>query len=277
MKENFLKNFFLIAGPCVIESESFNFDVAARIKEICNSFDLDFVFKSSFDKANRSAYSSFRGPGLEDGLMILKKIKTELDIPVLSDVHSADQVSPAADVLDMLQSPAFLCRQTDFIAALAAQDKPVNIKKGQFLSPFEMKNVIEKARFFSQKNNLPTDRFFACERGFSFGYGDLVVDMRSLVIMRSFVPVIFDATHSVQQPGKLGSSSGGQSEFITFLARAAAAVGIDGIFIETHPDPDRAYSDGPNALKLKFLPHLIEEILEISKIVKKNQLIWSNI
>ena len=243
--------FFLIAGPCVVESEQLQMDVAGQLKEITASLGIPFIFKSSYDKANRSSGASFRGPGMDAGLDILAKVKRELGVPVLTDVHTEAEIAAVAQVVDVLQTPAFLCRQTDFIRAVAQSGKPANIKKGQFLAPHDMKNVIDKARAAAAEKGLPTDVFMACERGVSFGYNNLVSDMRSLAIMReTSAPVVFDATHSVQLPGGQGTSSGGQREMVPVLARAAVAVGVAGLFMETHPDPANALSDGPNAVPL---------------------------
>lgn len=265
------KPFFLIAGPCVIESEQLQMDVAGRLKEITGSLGIPFIFKSSFDKANRSSGKSFRGPGREAGLAVLGKVKAQLGVPVITDVHSEDDIAPAAAVCDVLQTPAFLCRQTDFIRAVAQSGKPVNIKKGQFLAPHDMKNVIDKARDAARDAGLPEDSFLACERGASFGYNNLVSDMRALAIMRETgAPVVFDATHSVQLPGGQGTSSGGQREFVPVLARAAVAVGVSGLFMETHPDPAKALSDGPNAVPLKHMPALLETLLALDAVTKKN-------
>lgn len=265
------KPFFLIAGPCVIESEQLQMDVAGRLQEITRSLGIHFIFKSSFDKANRSSGKSFRGPGREAGLAVLAKVKAQLGVPVITDVHSEDDIAPAAAVCDVLQTPAFLCRQTDFIRAVAQSGVPVNIKKGQFLAPHDMKNVIDKARDAARDAGLPEDSFLACERGVSFGYNNLVSDMRSLAIMRETgAPVVFDATHSVQLPGGQGTSSGGQREFVPVLARAAVAVGVSGLFMETHPDPAKALSDGPNAVPLKHMPALLETLLALDAVTKKN-------
>ncbi len=261
--------FFLLAGPCVVESEQLQLDVAGTLKEITGALGIPFVFKSSFDKANRSSGTSFRGPGLEKGLEILGTVKKQLGVPVVTDVHREDEIAAAAEVVDLLQTPAFLCRQTDFIRAVAQSGKPVNIKKGQFLAPHDMKNVIDKARAAAREKGLSEDRFFACERGVSFGYNNLVSDMRSLAIMRETnAPVVFDATHSVQLPGGQGTSSGGQREFVPVLARAAVAVGIAGLFMETHPDPAKALSDGPNAVPLKHMKALLEQLVELDRAVK---------
>ncbi|RDI24993.1 2-dehydro-3-deoxyphosphooctonate aldolase (KDO 8-P synthase) [Pseudacidovorax intermedius] len=263
--------FFLIAGPCVVESEQLQMDTAGQLKEITSALGIPFIFKSSFDKANRSSGTSFRGPGREKGLAILAKLKQELGVPVLTDVHSEEDIAEAAQVVDVLQTPAFLCRQTDFIRAAAQSGKPVNIKKGQFLAPHDMKNVIDKARAAAREKGLPDDNFLACERGASFGYNNLVSDMRSLAIMRETgAPVVFDATHSVQLPGGQGTSSGGQREFVPVLSRAAVAVGVAGLFMETHPDPKNALSDGPNAVPLKHMKALLETLVELDRITKKN-------
>jgi 2-dehydro-3-deoxyphosphooctonate aldolase (KDO 8-P synthase) len=258
------KPLFLIAGPCVVESRELQVDTAGRLKEICARLRVPFIFKSSYDKANRSSGKSFRGPGMQQGLAILAEVKKQVGVPVLTDVHAIDEVEEAARAVDVLQTPAFLCRQTDFIRAVASAGRPVNIKKGQFLSPQEMKNVVEKAREASGADNV-----LVCERGFSFGYGNLVSDMRSLAIMRDTgCPVVFDATHSVQLPGGLGQASGGQREFIPVLARAAVASGISGLFMETHPAPERALSDGPNAWPLDLIEPLLETLAELDRQVK---------
>ena len=263
--------FFLIAGPCVIESEQLQMDVAGQLKDITAALGIPFIFKSSFDKANRSSGNTFRGPGREKGLEILAKVKRELGVPVLTDVHTEDDIAAAAQVVDVLQTPAFLCRQTDFIRAVAQSGKPVNIKKGQFLAPHDMKNVIDKARAAAKDAGLEVDNFMACERGASFGYNNLVSDMRSLAIMReTAAPVVFDATHSVQLPGGQGTSSGGQREMVPVLARAAVAVGVAGLFMETHPDPAKAMSDGPNAVPLKHMKALLETLLALDSVTKKN-------
>jgi 2-dehydro-3-deoxyphosphooctonate aldolase (KDO 8-P synthase) len=260
--------FFLIAGPCVIESEQSAIDIAGQLKEIASDLKVPFIYKSSFDKANRSSGTSFRGLGMDKGLEILAKVKKQVNVPVLTDVHDISEISAVASVVDVLQTPAFLCRQTDFIRACAQSGKPVNFKKGQFLSPHEMLNVIEKARVAAAEKNLP-DQFMVCERGASFGYNNLVSDMRSLAILReSNAPVVFDATHSVQLPGGQGSSSGGQREFVPVLARAAVAVGISGLFMETHPDPAKALSDGPNAVPLDRMKALLESLVAIDSVVK---------
>ena len=263
--------FFLIAGPCVIESEQLQMDVAGQLKEITGSLGVPFIFKSSFDKANRSSGTSFRGPGIVRGLEILAKVRQELGVPVLTDVHTEAEIPAVAAVVDMLQTPAFLCRQTDFIHAVARSGKPVNIKKGQFLSPHEMKNVTDKARAAAREAGLSEDRFTACERGASFGYNNLVSDMRSLAIMRETgCPVVFDATHSVQLPGGQGTSSGGAREMVPVLARAAVAVGVSGLFMETHPDPASALSDGPNAVPLRHMKALLETLVALDAVTKKN-------
>ena len=263
------KPFFLIAGPCVVESEQLQMDVAGRLKEITGKLGIPFIFKSSYDKANRSSGTSFRGPGMERGLEILAKVRRELNVPILTDVHSEAEITAVAAVVDVLQTPAFLCRQTDFIHAVARSGKPVNIKKGQFLAPGDMKNVIAKAREAAREAGLPTDVFMACERGASFGYNNLVSDMRSLAIMRETgAPVVFDVTHSVQLPGGQGTSSGGQREFVPVLARAGVAVGVAGLFMETHPDPANAMSDGPNAVPLKHMASLLEQLVALDRVVK---------
>ena len=268
------KPFFLISGPCVVESEQLQMDVAGHLKEITSALGIPFIFKSSYDKANRSSGTSFRGPGMDRGLEILAKVKRELQLPILTDVHSEAEIPAVAKVVDVLQTPAFLCRQTDFIRAVAQSGKPVNIKKGQFLAPQDMKNVIDKARDAAREKGLPDDRFMACERGVSFGYNNLVSDMRSLAIMRETgAPVVFDATHSVQLPGGQGTSSGGQREFVPVLARAAVAVGVAGLFMETHPDPAKALSDGPNAVPLKHMRALLEQLLSLDRVVKRQPLL----
>ena len=262
--------FFLIAGPCVIESEQLQMDVAGQLKEICADLGIPFIFKSSYDKANRSSGTSFRGPGMERGLEILAKVRRELDVPILTDVHTEAEIPMVASVVDVLQTPAFLCRQTDFIRAVAQSGKPVNIKKGQFLAPHDMKNVIDKARAAARDAGLDEDRFMACERGASFGYNNLVSDMRSLAIMRETgAPVVFDATHSVQLPGGQGTSSGGMREMVPVLSRAAVAVGIAGLFMETHPDPANALSDGPNAVPLRHMKALLETLVALDSVTKK--------
>jgi len=265
---------FLIAGPCVVESEQLQMDVAGKLKELAGQLGVPFIFKSSYDKANRSSGTSFRGPGLDKGLEILAKVKRELQVPILTDVHREDEIGAAASVVDVLQTPAFLCRQTDFIRAVAQSGKPVNIKKGQFLAPHDMTNVLAKARAAARDAGLSEDRFMACERGASFGYNNLVSDMRSLAIMRETnAPVVFDATHSVQLPGGQGTSSGGQREFVPVLARAAVAVGVAGIFMETHPNPAKALSDGPNAVPLKHMRALIEQLAELDRAIKSRPLL----
>ena len=262
--------FFLIAGPCVIESEQSAIDIAGQLKEITSALKIPFIYKSSFDKANRSSGTSFRGLGMDKGLEILAKVKKQVNVPVLTDVHDISEITAVASVVDVLQTPAFLCRQTDFIRACAQSGKPVNFKKGQFLSPHEMLNVIEKARVAAAEKNLP-DQFMVCERGASFGYNNLVSDMRSLAILReSNAPVVFDATHSVQLPGGQGNSSGGQREFVPVLARASVAVGISGLFMETHPDPAKALSDGPNAVPLDRMKDLLESLVAIDSAVKSS-------
>ena len=265
---------FLIAGPCVVESEQLQMDVAGRLKEITGALGIPFIFKSSYDKANRSSGASFRGPGIDKGLEILARVRRELQVPVLTDVHSEAEVAQVARHVDVLQTPAFLSRQTDFIRAVAQSGLPVNIKKGQFLAPHDMKNVIDKARAAARDKGLSEDRFMACERGVSFGYNNLVSDMRSLAIMRETgAPVVFDATHSVQLPGGQGTSSGGQREFVPVLARAAVAVGIAGLFMETHPDPANALSDGPNAVPLKHMRALLEQLSALDRVVKAQALL----
>ena len=265
---------FLIAGPCVVESEQLQIDVAGQLKEITGALGVPFIFKSSYDKANRSSGTSFRGPGMEKGLEILAKVRRELAVPVLTDVHREEEIAAAAEVVDVLQTPAFLCRQTDFIRAVAQSGKPVNIKKGQFLAPHDMTNVLDKARAGARDAGLSEDRFMACERGASFGYNNLVSDMRSLAIMRETnAPVVFDATHSVQLPGGQGTSSGGQREFVPVLARAAVAVGVAGIFMETHPNPAEALSDGPNAVPLKHMRALLEQLAELDRAIKSRPLL----
>src|SRR5579872_2478508 len=256
--------FFLIAGPCVIESPALTEEIAGRMREITSRLGIPYIFKASYDKANRSSRASFRGPGLEDGLKVLADVRRSIGVPVLTDVHEDTPLGEVAAVVDVLQTPAFLCRQTNFIVAVASQGKPVNIKKGQFLSPWEMQNVVDKAR------STGNSQIMVCERGFSFGYNNLVSDMRSLAVMRSTgCPVVFDATHSVQLPGGRGDASGGQREFIPVLARAAVAAGVSGVFMETHPDPARALSDGPNAWPLDRMRELLETLLELDAAVKK--------
>ena len=256
---------FLIAGPCVIESRQMALDTAGALKEICAGLGINFIYKSSYDKANRSSSKSFRGKGMDEGLNILDEVKSQIKVPVLTDVHTIEEIAPVAAVVDVLQTPAFLCRQTDFIHAAASAGKPVNIKKGQFLAPWDMKNVVEKARGASGQDNI-----MVCERGVSFGYNNLVSDMRSLMVMRNTgCPVVFDATHSVQLPGGQGDKSGGQREFVPVLARAAVASGISGLFIETHPNPDQALSDGPNAWPLDKMRSLLETLKQLDALVKK--------
>ena len=257
--------FFLIAGPCVVESEQLQLDTAGKLKEITGALGINFIFKSSFDKANRSSAKSFRGPGMEEGLRVLAEVKRQLGVPVLTDVHEYTPMNEVAAVVDVLQTPAMLCRQTDFIQAVARAGKPVNIKKGQFLSPWDMKNVVDKARA------VGNDEIMVCERGASFGYNNLVSDMRSLVVMRDTnCPVVFDATHSVQLPGGQGDKSGGQREFVPALSRAAVAVGVAGVFMETHPDPDKALSDGPNAWPLGQMRALLETLQALDRVAKRN-------
>ena len=257
---------FLIAGPCVIESRQLALDTAGMLKEMCAELGVPFIYKSSYDKANRSSGKSFRGPGMDEGLRILAEVKQQIGVPVLTDVHGIDQIEAAAAVVDVLQTPAFLCRQTDFINAVASAGRPVNIKKGQFLAPGDMKHVVAKAREASGVNNI-----LVCEGGASFGYNNLVSDMRSLAIMRETgCPVVFDATHSVQLPGGQGTVSGGQGEFVPVLARAAVASGVSGLFMETHPDPDKALSDGPNAWPLAKMRQLLMTLKELDRVVKKS-------
>ena len=261
---------FLIAGPCVIESEDMTLRVADELKNVCMKLDVPFIFKSSFDKANRSSNSTFRGFGMEEGLRILDKVKAQFDLPVLTDIHTTDQVKPVSEVVDVLQTPAFLCRQTDFITAVAKSGRPVNIKKGQFLAPHDMAQVVSKAK----EANGNKDNIMVCERGVSFGYNTLVSDMRSLSIMRETnCPVVFDATHSVQQPGGKGDRSGGQSKYVPLLARAAVASGISGVFMETHPNPKEALSDGPNAVPLDDMSELLRTLKDIDGLVKTRNLI----
>ena len=256
---------FLIAGPCVVESLQLQLDVAGRLKELCGALSVPFVFKSSYDKANRSSGTSYRGPGRDEGLRVLAEVKRQVGVPVLTDVHAESDIADVAAVVDVLQTPAFLCRQTDFIHAVARAGKPVNIKKGQFLAPGDMKNVVDKAREASGADNI-----MVCERGASFGYNNLVSDMRSLAILRETgCPVVFDATHSVQLPGGAGTASGGEREFVPVLARAAVAAGVSGVFMETHPDPDKALSDGPNAWPLARMRALLETLVELDAMVKR--------
>jgi 2-dehydro-3-deoxyphosphooctonate aldolase (KDO 8-P synthase) len=258
--------FFLIAGPCVIESEQLAIDTAGTLKQICARLDIPFIFKSSYDKANRSSHTSYRGPGIEQGLAVLDKVRKTVGVPVLTDVHEDTPLDEVADVVDVLQTPAFLCRQTNFIQRVAAQGLPVNIKKGQFLAPWDMQQVVEKAKAGGN------EQIMVCERGTSFGYNYLVSDMRSLVVMRDTgCPVVFDATHSVQLPGGLGSKSGGQREFVPSLAKAAIAVGVSGVFMETHPDPEKALSDGPNSWPLGQIEGLLETLKKIDQLVKSSR------
>ena len=269
--------FFLIAGPCVVESEQLQMDTAGTLKEITASLGIPFIFKSSYDKANRSSGTSFRGPGMDKGLEILAKVRLDLNLPILTDVHSEAHIAAVAKVVDVLQTPAFLCRQTDFIHAVAQSGLPVNIKKGQFLAPWDMTNVIDKARAAAREKGLSEDRFMACERGVSFGYNNLVADMTSLAEMRNTgAPVVFDVTHSVQKPGGQGTSSGGAREMVPVLARAAVAVGVSGLFMETHPDPANALSDGPNAVPLRHMRALLETLLELDRVTKKNGFLENN-
>ena len=261
--------FFLIAGPCVIESEAMVLDIAFRMKEITDKLGIPYLFKASFDKANRTSGKSFRGPGLKEGLRILSEVKAKVGVPVLTDVHTEAEVPEVAAVVDMLQTPAFLCRQTDFIHACAKSGKPVNIKKGQFLAPHDMVNVVKKAREAALEAGLDPDSFTVCERGATFGYGNLVSDMRSLSVMRETgAPVVFDATHSVQLPGGNGTSSGGDRRFVPVLARAATAVGVAGLFMETHPTPEKALSDGPNSVPLDRMEELLTQLKAIDSLVK---------
>ena len=260
---------FLIAGPCVVESEDLQMRTAERLKDITDRLGVHFIFKSSFDKANRSSDKSYRGPGMDEGLRVLEKVRDALGVPVLTDVHDIPQIAPVAEVVDVLQTPAFLARQTDFIHAVAASGKPVNIKKAQFMAPHDMTNVVDKARGAAQEAGINQETIMVCERGASFGYNNLVSDMRSLAIMRETgCPVVFDATHSVQLPGGQGTSSGGQREFVPVLARSAVATGIAGIFMETHPDPANAKSDGPNAWPLDRMESLLTTLVEIDRLVK---------
>jgi 2-dehydro-3-deoxyphosphooctonate aldolase (KDO 8-P synthase) len=264
---------FLIAGPCVIESKQLALDTAGTLKELCADLGIPFIFKSSYDKANRSSGKSFRGLGMEEGLNILAEVKKQIGVPVLTDVHGADEIATVAAVVDVLQTPAFLCRQTDFIHAVAQCGKPVNIKKGQFLAPWDMKNVVDKARDASGQDNI-----MVCERGVSFGYNNLVSDMRSLMVMRDTgCPVVFDATHSVQLPGGQGNVSGGQREFVPVLARAAVASGVAGLFMETHPNPEKAMSDGPNAWPLKLMKELLGTLKELDALVKQRGFIENKV
>ena len=263
--------FFLIAGTCSIEGLEMSIEVAGRLKETCSALGIPLIYKGSFDKANRSSGNTKRGMGLDAGLKVLDEVRRQIGVPILTDVHDESQVSTVASVVDVLQTPAFLCRQTDFIRAVAQSGKPVNIKKGQFLAPHDMKNVIEKARAAAREKGLPEDNFLACERGVSFGYNNLVSDMRSLAIMRETgAPVVFDATHSVQLPGGQGTSSGGMRDMVPVLSRAAVAVGVAGLFMETHPSPSEAWSDGPNAVPLHHMKALLETLVELDAVTKKN-------
>jgi 2-dehydro-3-deoxyphosphooctonate aldolase (KDO 8-P synthase) len=269
--------FFLIAGPCVIESRQMAHDTAGALQEMTAALGIPFIYKSSFDKANRSSGTSFRGLGMEKGLEILADVKKQLNVPVLTDIHAIEEIKAVAAVVDVLQTPAFLCRQTDFIQACAQSGRPVNIKKGQFLAPHDMIHVIAKARAAAKEVGLPEDNFMACERGVSFGYNNLVSDMRSLAIMRETnCPIVFDATHSVQLPGGQGASSGGQREFVPVLARAAVAVGVAGLFMETHPNPAQAMSDGPNAVPLDRMKELLSTLIDLDRVVKKNGFLESS-
>jgi 2-dehydro-3-deoxyphosphooctonate aldolase (KDO 8-P synthase) len=271
------KPFFLIAGPCVVESEQLQMDTAGTLKEITAALGIPFIFKSSYDKANRSSGTTFRGPGMQKGLEILAKVKKELGLPILTDVHNDHEIAEVCKVVDVLQTPAFLCRQTDFIHAVAQSGLPVNIKKGQFLAPWDMKNVIDKARAAAKAKGLSEDRFMACERGVSFGYNNLVADMTSLAEMRNTgAPVVFDVTHSVQKPGGQGTSSGGAREMVPVLARAGVAVGVAGLFMETHPDPNNAMSDGPNAVPLKHMKALLESLVALDAVTKKHGFLENN-
>lgn len=270
--------FFLIAGPCVIESHQMAVDTAGALKEMTTELGIPFIYKSSYDKANRSSSSSFRGLGMEKGLGILADVRKQFNVPVLTDVHTEAEVGPVSAVVDMLQTPAFLCRQTDFIQACARSGKPVNIKKGQFMAPDDMMNVVKKAREAAKEAGVPEDHFTVCERGASFGYNNLVSDMRSLAIMRKTgCPVVFDATHSVQLPGGLGDASGGQREFVPVLARAAVAVGVAGLFMETHPNPACAMSDGPNAVPLHRMKELLAQLVVLDKVVKQGNMSGFNL
>jgi 2-dehydro-3-deoxyphosphooctonate aldolase (KDO 8-P synthase) len=271
------KPFFLIAGTCSIESLDMSMEVAGQLKEICTGLGIPLIYKGSFDKANRSSGNTKRGLGMDTGLKILDEVRRQLHLPVLTDVHDESQVKTVASVVDVLQTPAFLCRQTDFIRAVAQSGKPVNIKKGQFLAPWDMKNVIDKARDAAREVGLPEDSFLACERGVSFGYNNLVADMSSLAEMRkSGAPVVFDVTHSVQKPGGQGTSSGGAREMVPVLARAGVAAGVSGLFMETHPSPNEAWSDGPNAVPLKHMKALLETLIELDRVTKKNGFLENN-
>ncbi len=263
------KPFFLMAGPCVLEGEQMALDIAGFLKETCDALGIPYIFKASFDKANRTSGTSFRGLGMDEGLRILAKVRAQIGVPVVTDVHTEEQVPEVAAVVDVLQTPAFLCRQTDFIRACAKSGKPVNIKKGQFLAPHDMRHVVEKAREAAREAGLNEDCVMVCERGASFGYGNLVCDLRSLAIMRETnAPVVFDATHSVQLPGGKGASSGGDRRFVPVLARGAVATGVDGLFMETHPEPEKAKSDGPNCVVLKRMPELLAQLKAIDALVK---------
>ena len=271
------KPFFLIAGTCSIESLDMSMEVAGQLKEICTGLGIPLIYKGSFDKANRSSGNTKRGLGMDTGLKILDEVRRQLHLPVLTDVHDESQVKTVASVVDVLQTPAFLCRQTDFIRAVAQSGKPVNIKKGQFLAPWDMKNVIDKARDAAREVGLPEDSFLACERGVSFGYNNLVADMSSLAEMRkSGAPVVFDVTHSVQKPGGQGTSSGGARDMVPVLARAGVAAGVSGLFMETHPSPNEAWSDGPNAVPLKHMKALLETLIELDRVTKKNGFLENN-
>ena len=271
------KPFFLIAGTCSIESLDMSMDVAGQLKEICTGLGIPLIYKGSFDKANRSSGNTKRGLGMDTGLKILDEVRRQLHVPVLTDVHDESQVKTVASVVDVLQTPAFLCRQTDFIRAVAQSGKPVNIKKGQFLAPWDMKNVIDKARDAAREVGLPEDSFLACERGVSFGYNNLVADMSSLAEMRKTgAPVVFDVTHSVQKPGGQGTSSGGARDMVPVLARAGVAAGVSGLFMETHPSPNEAWSDGPNAVPLKHMKALLETLIELDRVTKKNGFLENN-
>lgn len=270
------KPLFLIAGPCVIESQGLAIDTAGSLRDMASRIGISFIYKSSFDKANRSSGSSYRGPGIDEGLRIMDEVRRQVGVPVLTDVHDVEEITAAAAVVDVLQTPAFLCRQTDFIRAVATSGRPVNIKKGQFLAPSDMKNVVDKARAAAREKGM-TDGIMVCERGVSFGYNNLVSDMRSLAIMRETgCPVIFDATHSVQLPGGQGTVSGGQREFVPVLARSAVAAGISGLFMETHPDPAKALSDGPNAWPLNRMEELLHSLKEIDLLVKRRGFVEAN-
>ncbi len=269
--------FFLIAGTCSIEGLQMSLDVAGQLKEICSSLGIPLIYKGSFDKANRSSGNTQRGLGMDAGLKILDEVRRQIQVPILTDVHDESQVKPAASVVDVLQTPAFLCRQTDFIRAVAQSGKPVNIKKGQFLAPWDMKNVIDKARTAALEAGLPEDSFLACERGVSFGYNNLVADMSSLAEMRkSGAPVVFDVTHSVQKPGGQGATSGGARDMVPVLARAGVAAGVAGLFMETHPNPAEAWSDGPNAVPLRHMKALLETLVALDSVTKKTPFLENN-